>query len=312
MIFAFYFGHFKIGEVYPSKFRKDRNPSTGFYISSSGKLIYNDLSTREKTDCFAFVCKLYNISFRDAIKRIALDFGLIQGNPTPMSDKVLAALQNFDKGHKKETGIHFVADKWGVENLAFWKEYHLGKSELKGASIYPIKKLYINEVFIPNKSNTQRYALTVVHKGEMLTKVYSPDSQDTLKWVSNIPLDVPFGLDELNWSAPFSFTGKAQKDRLVLLKFMPGAVIASQNETLSAMPLKLRNKLKFHFRKNYCGWDNDETGVDGMIEMGNEGFEPVYVWADYFEKYGIKDFSDLAKAKGLGEVERLLKEYKVI
>ncbi len=113
--------------MYPSKFRRDKKPSCGFYLSTSGKIIYNDLSTAEKLDCFAFVSKLYNITFSDTIKRIALDFGLITGNPTPMADKVIAGLQKFDRNYKRETKIHFHSDKWNSENMAFWKQYHITK-----------------------------------------------------------------------------------------------------------------------------------------------------------------------------------------
>ena len=77
MIFGYYFGKFNLKSIYPSKFHKDKNPSSGFYVSKSGKIIYNHLNGKEpKMDCFEFVKKLYNCEFRDAVKRIALDFGL--------------------------------------------------------------------------------------------------------------------------------------------------------------------------------------------------------------------------------------------
>lgn len=309
MIFGYYFGPFKLDQIYSSKFRKDNNPSTGFYVSTSGKIIYNDLRTAEKLDAFAFVQKLYKCSFAEAVKKVATDFGLITGQRSAAADKVMIDMQNFDKSYKQQTKIHFVADKWTKENLSYWEEYHTTKDELKREGIYPIKKLYINEQFIPNKNNVLRYALTVEHKSETLVKVYSP-GDDTLKWVSNIPLDIPFGFTDLPFEGENSFCAKAQKDRLVILKFLPD-VIAAQNESISAISPQTASSLQFNYLRNFVGWDNDETGLDAMEQMKDRGFIPVHVPIEWNEK-GIKDFSDLAKIKGLGAVEKLLKQNGVI
>lgn len=311
MIFGYYHGPFKIGDIYPSKLRKDRNPSAGFYVSSSGKLIYNDLGRNgEKYDAFAFVQRLYNLSFSDAIKRIANDFGLLTNQRSAAAQKVMTDMAKFEKKMRAETSIHFEADKWTVENLAFWKEYGITKDELKANDIYPIKKLYIAEKFIPNRDNNLRFALTVTVKGEMKTKVYSPGAED-LKWVSNIPNDIPFGLDKLKFQGDKSFTAKAQKDRLVICKFLPD-VIAAQNESIHAISPQCDRTLKFNFLENFVGWDNDWPGLRGMVGMRAKGYTPIYIPVEMRIKEGIKDFSDLAKAKGLKAVEKLLKQQGVI
>lgn len=312
-IFYYYFGKFDLKNVYPSKFHRDRNPSTGFYISKSGKIIYNHLNGKEpKMDCFAFVQRLYNCDFRDAVKRIAFDFGLISGNPNPIAEKDLKALSKFDRTYKKETKIHFKADSWGVDNLAFWKQFHITKDELKREGIYPIKELFINEVKIPNKNNALRFALTVPYKDELLTKVYSPEpDKDQLKWVSNIPIDLPFGVNTLPANAPFSLGAKAQKCRLVLLKFLP-AVYATQNESRAALSEFTTKKLKFRYPKNYLWWDADEAGLEAMKEMEQDDYLPLHLDEQLFKETGLKDPSDLAKGQGLKAVEQFLKQHKLI
>lgn len=319
MIFGYYHGPFKIGDIYPCKFRKDRNPSAGFYVSSSGKLIYNDMGrNNEKFDAFAFVQRMYNLSFSDAIKRIATDFGLLTNQQSAAAKKVMTDMANFEKKMKAETQIHFHADKWNSENLAFWKEYGITVDELKANDIYPIKKLYIAEKFIPNWDNNLRYALCIPIKDELKVKVYSPGAED-LKWVSNIPNDVPFGFDRLKYKGSNIFVAKAQKDRLVLSKFIPD-VIATQNESVSAMSKRVLDAIRFNYDGGFVGWDNDWPGLRGMVKMRkliHEGFEeigfkPVYVPVKLRIEEGIKDFSDLAKAKGLKAVEKLLKQNGVI
>jgi hypothetical protein len=316
-IFYYYFGKFDLKTVYPSKFgsgkHRDKNPSTGFYISTSGKIIYNHINGREqKMDCFAFVSRLYNISISDAIKRIAADFGLIDGKQKSVSDDFLKDMAMFDKTYKKDTRIHFVPGLWSDEAKAFWKSYHITKKELELEGVYPIKKLFINDIPIPNHTNSLRFALTVPKKDELLTKVYSPGGTDNLKWVSNIPLDRPFGVNTLNKNAPFSVTTKSVKDMIILKKFLP-AVLASQNESRSAVSDETCKKLWFYFdNNNYIAWDADDTGYAATLEMEEIGFKPLLLPRDLYDQEGIKDWSDLAKEKGLNEVENLLKQYELI
>jgi hypothetical protein len=311
MIFGYYHGSFKIGDVYPCKFRKDTRPSAGFYVSTSGKIIYNDMGrNNEKFDAFAFVQRLYNCDFSTAIKRIASDFGLVNGQQTASARKVMKDMANFEKKMRTETKIHFEADKWTSENLAFWKEYHITKQELKENHIYPIRKLYLNETFLPNRNDDLRFALCIPVKDELKTKVYAPGSQD-LKWVSNIPNTLPFGLDTLKFKGQKCFVAKAQKDRLIIKKFLPD-VIASQNESASAISPKVLRILNFNYETNFVGWDNDWPGLRGMVQMRRLEFVPLYVPVKMRIEEGIKDFSDLAKAKGLKAVEKLLKQYNVI
>jgi hypothetical protein len=310
-IFGYYFGNFKFAECYPSKFRKDKHPSTGFYVSSSGKLIYNDMARRnEAYDCFAFVSKMYNLDFSDTIKKIAADFGLVTGKPSLMAEKAIRHLKNFDKTFKAETKISFDAAKITDENFAFWKAYHITKKEFRDDQNYVIKNLCINGYVIPAKEGEHRYALTETIDGVMHTKIYSPYSSN-FKWVTNIPTEVPFGLKSLGTASRTCFVAKAKKDRLVLRKFLPN-VIAVQSEQRSAMPDKVIKKLKFRYDRLYMGADNDETGIEYMNEMSEFGFIPAGLPEEWNEQSGIKDYSDLGKEWGLGAVEKYLKQQNII
>lgn len=299
MVFGYYFGNFKLGQVYCSKLRKDKHPSTGFYISKSGKLVYNDLAKKKSYDCFAFVSALYNLSFSDTINKVAFDFGLISGRPKPAAEQAVRQLKDFDKKFKKDTKITWVSEPWDNKNHAFWKDYHITPDELRAEPVFPIKKLFINDIFIPNADNEPRYALTLKHKGEMLTKLYAPLSKE-FKWVTNISLDIPFGLSTLRYDSEFSFTAKAVKDKIIAQKFLK-SVIAAQNESRTAMPDSLISKLNFHFNENYLSFDNDETGLEAAAELEPLGFIPIYT------PVGIKDISDLCKVKGIKTIEELFK-----
>jgi len=311
-IFGYYFGNFKFGESYPSKFRKDKHASTGFYVSKSGKLIYNDLARRnESYDCFAFVSKMYNLDFSDTIKKIAADFGLVTGKPSLMAEKAIKNLKHFDKTFKADTKIAYNAAKITDENFAFWDAYHITKKEFRDDGNYVISELFINGYEIPNKEGEYRYALTEIIKGETRTKIYSPYSSN-FKWVTNIPTEVPFGMNNLTRKSDTLFIAKAKKDRLVLKKFLPN-VIAIQSEQKSALTEAVVKKLKFYYPNIYLGADNDETGLEFMAEMEElYGIKPAGLPVEWNEQFGIKDYSDLSKEKDLKAVEKFLKSKNII
>jgi len=306
MIFSLYYGPFELGKVYQSKFRKDRHASCGFYVSpKTGKLIYNDISRSIKMDCFDYVKALYGLSFEDAIYRVAQDFGLIDNKPTSNVKKIIKNLKNFDKEAKRSTTIHFRPQKWDSENLAFWKQFFITKEELKRAGIYCIKDLWVNNIPIKNPNNEFRYAFTLDVDGDMRTKVYSPYSQD-MKWVTNIPNAIPFGMDSLTTKSSDCFVSKSQKCRIILLKFLQN-VIALQSEQLSAISKEVDKELKFNYSNLYLGSDNDEAGLKFAKEMEPQGYIPMTLPEGW-----PKDYSDLARDRGLGSVEKFLKQNNII
>jgi hypothetical protein len=305
-IFGFYHGPFQLSKVYHSKFRKDAKASCGFYVSPKGRLIYNDIGQGEKLDCFDFVQKMYGLTFQQALERVAMDFGLIDGKPHESAKKVMRDLKDFDKTVKKETRINFKAAKWTIENLAYWKQFGITEEELKENNIYPIEKLFINGAHIRNLDNEISYALTLIHEEEMLTKLYIPESKNDFKWVTNIPTAIPFGMDTLNLRSDFVFVAKSQKCRIVLKKFLPN-VIAIQSEQPVAISKSVNSRLQFDYNRVYLGADNDDTGKKFMAKMEPKGYIPMPL-----PDGGPKDYSDLAYFSGLAAVKRFLQKQKLI
>lgn len=306
MIFTLYHGPFELGKVYPSRFRKDRKPSAGFYVSpKTGKLIYNDIGKQVKKDCFDFVQELYGLSFEDAVNRVAQDFGLVDNKPSIAIKKIIKNLKNFDKEAKKNTMIHFKPEKWGSDNLFFWKDFYITREELEREQIYAIKELWINGIPIKNPDNEPRYALTMYIDGDMRTKVYCPYSP-SMKWITNIPNANPFGMESLTNKSPDCFLAKSQKCRIILLKFLPN-VISLQSEQPSSISKEVDKELKFNYNNLYLGADNDERGLKFIEEMKPQGYIPMAL-----PEGCPKDYSDLANLRGLGAVEKFLKEKKLI
>lgn len=299
-IFYNYFGNFDLKKIYKSVFRKDNNPSTGFYINKKGKLIYNDLKTGEKLDCFAFVSKLYNITYYEAIRKVAADFGII-GQSKIFEKKYNKEL---DLETKSKTIIQFVPDAWNYENLLFWKKYEITQDELERENVYPIKELFINKRKI--YGNEQRYALVESYEDNTYVKIYSPFDKK-MKWVSNIPLYVPFGLESLPYKSDTLIITKSKKDQIVLKKIFTD-VIATQNESVSALCEKDRNLILSMYKNPIIFWDNDATGVENCTEMNKFGFGYINIPKIEYEKYKIKDASDYILHYGLDSLKEFINE----
>lgn len=306
-IFSHYFGRFELKKAYKSVFRKDRTPSTGFYIGKKGDLRYGDFATGESLDCFAFVAKLFNLKYNQAINKIASDFGIIDGCSVTNSATALKVNEDINRV-KEKTIIQFKVAKWNEENEAFWRKYDITREELIRNNVYPVKELYINKKKIFGK--TLRYAFLVKNNEEEFVKIYSP-YDERMKWVSNIPLSIPFGLDSLPRKSDTVIITKSCKDLIVLKKIFTD-VIATQNESVSSLPEDLQEMLLTNYSKRIIFWDNDDTGVDNCKKFNEKGFGYFNIPKEYYKKYKIKDASDFVLYYGVDALCDLFKEKNII
>lgn len=312
-IFNAYFGECELGKRYPSFFRKDENPSTGFYISEAGKIIYNDLSTSEKLDCFAFVAKAFKLTYGRAVLKVACDFGIIECEGVVKFDRnKLKKSEIASEAIKKNTDITIQADYWEDEYIDYWKQYEISQQECENEGIYPVNKLIINEVTIPNFKNQLRFALTLEYKGKIYKKIYSPNAENKkFKWINNIPIYIPFGITSLPFKDERLFITKGQKDRIIFKKYFSD-VLAVQNESPAALKEKTINYLKKKYKFIYINTDLDEAGLMCLEHFKQHGLIPLMLPEIVFKKHGVKDCSDFVKKFGLKRFENWLKYEKLI
>lgn len=310
-IFTAYFGPFKLRQVYPSIFRKDENPSTGFYVNKAGKLIYNDISTSEKLDCFAFVAKLNNISYGQAVYKVACDFGLMGGEPIVPITQVRRA-EFMAESIKEDKRIDIEADKWYPSYLDYWKQFHITQEELERENVIPVKKLWVNDVKIPNYSKEIRFCYELTVDNITYRKIYKPLAEkNKFKWINNIPIHIPFGINKLTYKENRVIVTKAQKDRLILLKYFPD-VIATQNESPSSLRDRTISFLDKRYDVKYYNSDIDKAGMSANEYFVGKGFEPLQIPEFLYEKHGIKDIADFVKHYGLKRFEDFLRHKNLI
>src|SRR5205085_2779390 len=58
----------------------DDDPGCSFYVDRRGVWKFHDIAAGYNWDCFNVVEFSYNFSFKEALIRIAIDFGILEGN----------------------------------------------------------------------------------------------------------------------------------------------------------------------------------------------------------------------------------------
>lgn len=305
-IFRLYHGDFMLGKVYPSVFRKDKDPSCGFFIhKGTGALLYNDIAQGEKLNCIQFVMKLYDLKYYAAINKIAADFGLIEGNKI-VSDEWLKESDEFEEEIKREEVlIQFIHRPFTKEDLEYWAQYEITKQELEKENIFSVESLFLNKREIKNFRNEVRFAYPIHQNGETKVKIYTPYSK-TIKWLSSIPNDWCFGLNGLKFESDTVFITKSRKDELVLKKIFTD-VISVQNESEQSLPKHVIEFLNDHYKNKVMVFDADPPGVKACKKFNDKGFGYFNTPRQDFEKYSITDPSDFVKAYS---VDLLREEFK--
>ncbi len=310
-IFSYYFGEFKFRKSYSSVFRKDSTPSTGFYINKAGKVIYNDITTREKLDAFAFVAKKYGLSYGEAIIKVGCDFGVIPcENPPVVKAKDFDLARRYEEELKKETIISIEYDKWTHEALNYWKQYTITEKELEDNDVYNVAKLRINNRYINNYGGNLRFAYALEHKNKLHYKIYQPEGSPEYKWITNIPLHVNFGYNKLKYESDTLIITKSVKELILFRRYFP-EVISLQNESQASLRDVTLNFLKKKYKYIYLFFDGDETGVKNAKEYEKRGIIPIYL-PEKIITSDLKDSADLVKKYGIKQFERFLKINELI
>ena len=64
--------------LFCSKLRSDKHPTVALYRSKSGVLLMKDFGSDFCGDCFVFVAALFNVTYHEALKIVANDFGILK------------------------------------------------------------------------------------------------------------------------------------------------------------------------------------------------------------------------------------------
>lgn len=291
-IYARYIGQFKIGFIYNSPFREDKNPSFGIFRSrKSGKLLFKDHGNGECGDVIKFV-ELYTglTNYNDILSRIVTDMSITNNTK----------LKSTKQHESKDTVIGVVRQDWTDVDKQYWSQFGITKETLTKFNVSSIK-YYLCDGIVKGiyKNENPMYAYKVYDH----FKIYRPLADKYTKWRNNLtPYDIQ-GYEQLPEKGDLLIITKSLKDVMCLYEMGYTAISPSSESTFISD--KALNQLNRRFKRILICFDRDVSGIKNMrkisLKTGLNGFL-------VHKKWKAKDISDAVKLNGFETIKNWLKE----
>lgn len=302
-VYHLYIPDFAIKKTICSPLRKDNSPSFGVFVSD-GNLVYKDLATGDTGNCITLVEKMFGLNFDKALHKIANDFCLVNG--TDEYKRIISAYSKPVMSEKRHCLIQVQVKKFSVKGLQWWAKYLMTSDKLKQGDIYEIGELYINRRKIP----IGKEELVFGYYYNSGWKIMFPERPKKEKWLSNIPLDTPGGLENLSKDHN-TLIVKSKKCYEVMRAVYPH-ICYVQNEGLGSVTEKTATYITENSREVFYGGDSDKVGKEKSYEITK-----TYNWKHVNTPDAllptIKDWSDwVCEAQSYEPVIAHLQKKKVI
>lgn len=292
-IYAKYIGQFKVGMIYNSPFRKDKNPSFGIYYSKRTKqLLFKDHGTGECGNVIKFVSLFtgkteYNDILSDIVDKLN-----ITNNTKLVSSKQYI--------QPTETVIGVVRQEFTDVDINYWKQFNISINTLKKFNVNSIKYYLCNGIVKGTyKRENPMYAYKVYNN----FKIYRPLADKYTKWRNNLTDYDIQGYEQLPQKGDILFITKSMKDVMCLHEMGYPAVSPSSESTF--LPKNVLEQLKTRFKRIIILFDRDAAGVKRSRKLSREtGLKAMFI----NKKFKAKDVSDAVKANSFEEIKNWLNE----
>lgn len=282
-----------------------------YYSRDKSKLLFKDWADPNKRlyDCFDMVQAFFGLSsFKSTLQFIKAK--LIDGKPL---EKIIRKENPSFKKNEGRTLLCCSTRGFNIEDKHFWEPYGITSSQLQEDKVFRVSRYFTQKPSEDYRTvqvcYTQTYVYTEFKSGNK--KLYSPYKSN--KFITNCSKNDIGGL--LTIKSPdisnILIITKSYKDCRVL-RNMGYNSVWFQNEGMYPDEELLRN-LVAGYEYVVILFDNDETGVIAASKLHDiiESYElndsvtslhlPFYLLNE-----GIKDPSDLYKAKGIKELNEFL------
>lgn len=292
-IYARYIGQFKIGLIYNSPFRKDKNPSFGIFFSKkTGRLLFKDHGSGDCGDIIKFV-SLYTglTNYNDILHRIINDLSIT-------NNTVLKSTREVEK--PEDTVIGVVRQDFTKIDENYWNQFSISKKTLKKFNVNSIKYYLCNGIVKGiYKDNNPMYAYKVYDR----FKIYRPYGDKYTKWRNNLTEYDIQGYEQLPKVGDLLIITKSMKDVMCLYEMGYSAISPSSESTF--IPDNVLELLKKRFKKILICFDRDIAGVRNMRKISlKTGLNCILV----HKKFNSKDISDAIKNNGFDTIQNWLKK----
>lgn len=290
-IYAHYLGQFKVGAIYNSPFRKDKNPSFGIYYSKRTKqLLFKDHGTGECGNIVKFV-SLYTglTNYNDILKDIVKQLNITTDIKLDSSKQYIPS---------SETVIGIVRQKFTPTDINYWSQFNISEKTLKKFNVNSIKYYLCNGIVKGiYKEDNPMYAYKVYNN----FKIYRPLADKYTKWRNNLTEYDIQGYAQLPSKGDTLIITKSMKDVMCLYEMGIPAISPSSESTF--IPNDILEGLKKRFKRIIILFDRDNTGVKYLRKMSlKTGLEGLLV----HKKFKAKDISDAIKANSFEEIKKWL------
>lgn len=296
-IYAHYLGQFKVGAIYNSPFRKDKNPSFGIYYSKRTKqLLFKDHGTGDCGNVVKFVSLYtgltnYNDILSDIVKKLNI-------TPTTTLDSSKQYIPS------DETIIGVVRQPFTKTDINYWSQFNISEKTLKKFNVNSIKYYLCNGIVKGiYKETNPMYAYKVYNN----FKIYRPLADKYTKWRNNLSETDIQGFQQLPAKGDILVITKSLKDVMCLYEMGIPAISPSSESTW--IPNGILEQLKKRFKRIFICFDRDAAGVRNLRKISlKTGLTPFLV----HKKLNAKDISDAIKLNGFEKIKNwIYKELKL-
>lgn len=292
-IYAKYIGQFKVGMIYNSPFRKDKNPSFGIYYSKRTKqLLFKDHGTGECGNVIKFVSLFTGkTEYNDILSDIVDNLNITNNTKLVSSKQYIPPT---------ETVIGVVRQEFTDVDINYWKQFNISINTLKKFNVNSIKYYLCNGIVKGTyKRENPMYAYKVYNN----FKIYRPLADKYTKWRNNLTDYDIQGYEQLPQKGDILFITKSMKDVMCLHEMGYSAVSPSSESTF--LPKDVLEQLKTRFKRIIILFDRDTAGVKRSRKLSREtGLEAMFI----NKKFKAKDVSDAVKANSFEETKNWLDE----
>jgi hypothetical protein len=309
-IYRYYYGRdFVSGEGLLSPFRKEDIASFAIRFSrNEAQWLHTDYAnTMYSGNCFQFVQQLFTISYNEALEKIDNDFQLGIRSKKGNYKKVIETYQRQSIYSKRHTVIQVKVRKWKEEELEYWRGVGVEREDFRQVdfSVYAPEEIWVNQ----KRWNNKYMKFCYLFQGKYW-KIYSPFAPKEEKWISNVPGDLMYGMDNIR-SCRKAIITKSVKDLLALKKIYH-CVGGCQSESIAAISEENIKYLRENCEEVYIAFDSDEPGKrHSWYYTENFNFKHLNT-PDSLLQLGIKDFSGWINIQGQEVVKEFLKQKGIL
>jgi len=299
-IYSFYLGEdiTHLG-IFHSPLRADNIPSFALYFHKTDRniLMFYDFATKDCGDFVVLVIRLFNLSYPEALRKIAYDLGLSNFN----IDASKQVVQYTRIVHKDKIRLGVKTRDWLQKDKEFWISFGIKKSTLQKFNVHAINYIFYNETAV--KTSELAYVYIEIKDEKVSYKIYQPLEIKIKKWINNADYSVHQGYMQLPKSGDLLIITKSLKDVMSIHDCLGIPAIGLQSESVM-MKDSVMDEYKSRFKKVICLFDNDEAGKK-LSKSFTEKYNIPYFFVPEMPK--VTDFSDLVKARGILEAVDIIK-----